>query len=177
MTKSVERADRAQDLDSFARLVQEHQSMVFSLAYHALQNRAAAEDLTQEVFVGLFENLHTIQSPAHLRSWLRQVTSRRCIDIARRSRLRRFLSLGDTPEPAQEIRLADPLVVRRLQALVATLPPKQRMAVVLRYQEDLDPAEIASTLGIPLNSVKSILRRSLEFLRRKLAAQFSGVSP
>src|SRR5262245_50722710 len=106
MAKVVETAASAQESDGFAHVVQEHQAMVFSLAYHFLQNRAAAEDLTQEGFVGLFENLHTIQSPAHLKAWLRQVTSRRCIDIARRARLRRFLSLGDTPEPAQEIRLA-----------------------------------------------------------------------
>src|SRR5262245_51738248 len=159
MAKSLEAAAPVPGLDGFDHIVQEHQAMVFSLAYHFLQNRAAAEDLTQEVFVGLFEHLHTIQSPSHLKSWLRQVTSRRCIDIARRGRLRRFLSLGDTPEPAQEIRLADPLITRRLQALVATLPAKQRMAIVLRYQEDLEPAEIASSLGIPLNSVKSLLRR------------------
>jgi len=176
MAKGVEVAAPAEGLDSFAHMVQEHQAMVFSLAYHFLQNRASAEDLTQEVFVGLFEHLHTIQSPAHLKAWLRQVTSRRCIDIARKQRLRRFLSLGATPEPAQEIRLADPLITRRLQALVATLPAKQRLAVLLRYQEDLEPAEIASTLGIPLNSVKSMLRRSLDLLRRKLTRQLSEVS-
>lgn len=176
MAKVVETAASAQESDGFGDIVQEHQGMVFSLAYHFLQNRAAAEDLTQEVFVGLFEHLHTIQSPAHLKSWLRQVTSRRCIDIARRARLRRFLSLGDTPEPAQEIRLADPLITRRLQMLVGTLPAKQRMAVVLRYQEDLEPAEIASALGIPLNSVKSMLRRSLDLLRRKLTRQLPEVS-
>ena len=176
MAKVGEAAAEAPGPDGFALIVQEHQGMVFSLAYHFLQNRAAAEDLTQEVFVGLFEHQHTIQSPAHLKAWLRQVTSRRCIDIARKERLRRFLSLGDTPEPAQEIRLADPLVTRRLQALVATLPAKQRMAVVLRFQEDLEPAEIASTLGIPLNSVKSLLRRSLELLRTKLTRQLPEVS-
>ena len=90
---------------------------------------------------------------------------RRCADIARRGRTRRFLSLGDTPEPAQDIRLADPLITRRLQALVATLPAKQRMAIVLRYQEDLEPAEIASTLGIPLNTgdVRAVCTAGIRF--------------
>lgn len=174
MATSLEAAP-VDGLDGFAHIVQEHQAMVFSLAYHFLQNRAAAEDLTQEVFVGLFEHRHAIQSPAHLKSWLRQVTSRRCIDVARRARLRRFLNLADAPEPAQEIRLADPLMTRRLRALVAALPAKQRMAVVLRYQEDLEPAEIASALGMPLNSVKSLLRRSLDVLRAKLARQLPEV--
>jgi RNA polymerase sigma-70 factor (ECF subfamily) len=176
MAKSLEVGGPAQGRDGFAHIVQEHQAMVFSLAYHFLQNRAAAEDLTQEVFVGLFENLHAIQSPAHLKAWLRQVTSRRCIDIARKARIRRWLNLGDAPEPAQEIRLADPLIRRRLQTLIATLPAKQRIAVVLRYQEDLEPSEIATVLDIPLNSVKSLLRRSLDVLRTKLTRQFPEVS-
>lgn len=163
------------DLAGFEQLMHEHEAMVFSLAYHSLQNRAAAEDLTQEVFLGLYQNLHTIRSSAHLKYWLRQVTIRRCIDIGRRARLWRFLSLGDAPEPATEIHLADPAMTRLLQTLVATLPPKLRMTVVLRYQEDLEPAEIASVLGVPLNTVKSSLRRSLELLRKKITRQLSGV--
>ena len=163
------------DVGGFTQLMLEHQAMVFSLAFHFLQNRASAEDLTQEVFLGLYRNLHTIRSSAHVKHWLRQATSRRCIDFGRKARLRRFLSLGDVPEPATELRLADPSMARRLQTLVATLPPKQRMTVVLRYQEDLEPTEIAAVLRLPLNTVKSSLRRSLELLRKKLTRQLSEV--
>jgi RNA polymerase sigma-70 factor (ECF subfamily) len=163
------------DSGGFTQLMLEHQAMVFSLAYHFLQNRASAEDLTQEVFLGLYRNLHTIQSSAHVKHWLRQATSRRCIDLGRKARLRHFLSLGDVPEPATELRLADPAMARRVQTLVATLPPKQRMTVVLRYQEDLEPTEIAAVLRVPLNTVKSSLRRSLELVRKKLTRQLSEV--
>jgi RNA polymerase sigma-70 factor (ECF subfamily) len=52
--------------------------------------------------------------------------------------------------------------------MVAALPEAQRAIVVLRYQEDMDPGEIAETLDIPLNTVKSRLHRGLEFLRRKM---------
>jgi RNA polymerase sigma-70 factor (ECF subfamily) len=160
---------------SFSQVMLEHQSMVFSLAYHFLQNRAAAEDLTQEVFLGLYRNLHTIRSSAHLKHWLRQVTSRRCIDLGRKARLWRFLRLEDAPEPTAEIRMADPGMTRRLQTLVATLPPKLRMTILLRYQEDLEPSEIAGVLGVPLNTVKSNLRRSLQMLHEKLTRQLPGV--
>jgi RNA polymerase sigma-70 factor (ECF subfamily) len=50
---------------------------------------------------------------------------------------------------------------------VATLPEKQRLAVILRYQEDLDPAEIARLLDVPHTTVKSSLHRALELLRAK----------
>ena len=164
------------DASGFAALMREHQAMVYSLAYHFLHNRAAAEDVTQDVFLRLYQSLPGIQSPTHVKHWLRQATSRRCIDIARRARLRRFLSLGAAPEPAMEMRVADPALERKLRTLVAELPPKLRMTVVLRYQEDLEPSEIAEVLGIPLNTVKSSLRRSLARLRHTLARQIRGVS-
>ena len=164
------------EASGFAALMREHQTMVYSLAYHFLHNRAAAEDLTQDVFLRLYQSLQTIQSPAHLKHWLRQATCRRCIDAGRRARLRRFLTLGAVPEPSTEMHLADPPMERMVRSLVAQLPPKLRLTVVLRYQEDLEPTEIAELLGVPINTVKSSLRRSLARLRQKLTRQMQGVS-
>jgi RNA polymerase sigma-70 factor (ECF subfamily) len=59
----------------------------------------------------------------------------------------------------------DPLLERRLRDLVSRLPPMARAVVLLKYQEDLDPSEIARTLDMPLNTVKSHLQRSLASLR------------
>jgi RNA polymerase sigma-70 factor (ECF subfamily) len=62
-----------------------------------------------------------------------------------------------------------PLLARRLRALVGELPPHARTVVVLRYQEDMDPTEISDLLDMPLNTVKSHLRRALETLRGQLS--------
>ena len=70
--------------------------MVFSIAYHFLRDRWLAEELAQEVFLHLYKNLRAIQSSSHLVYWLRKVTSHRCIDQARRQKLRPRLSLTDT---------------------------------------------------------------------------------
>ena len=75
VTKPFDVVDSSQgppDLGGFTQLMLEHQAMVFSLAYHFLQNRASAEDLTQEVFLGLYRNLHTIRPAVHVKHWLRQ---------------------------------------------------------------------------------------------------------
>jgi len=63
----------------------------------------------------------------------------------------------------------DPLVKRYIEQLLAALAEAPRMIVILRYQEGLDPAEIAEMLEMPLATVKSHLQRSLALLRKKLA--------
>jgi len=61
-----------------------------------------------------------------------------------------------------------------LRRLVATLPEAPRMVMVLRYQEDMDPSDIAETLSMPIGTVKSHLQRSLALLREKLERRSVG---
>ena len=171
-------AARAGDRRAFAALVRAHKRMVYSLALRALGVADEAEELAQEVFIQLYRNLEHIQSSAHLAAWLRRATSHRIIDSLRRRRrspaLEVFddaaavevLGLHSAPEsPDSPAELGDPLLARRLAGLLAALAPVPRLVLLLRFQEDLDPSDIARELGLPLNTVKSHLRRSLERLR------------
>jgi RNA polymerase sigma-70 factor, ECF subfamily len=160
---------RAGSDQAFAALVREHQAMVFGLAYHFLQSRAHAEDLAQEVFLSLHQNLARVESARHLVFWLRRVTSNRCIDSVRSARRRRELPIDELHEAGVSPRLGDPLLGELLRTLVGELTPGARMVVTLRFQEDLDLSEIAEITEMPLNTVKSHLRRSMDALRRKLA--------
>jgi RNA polymerase sigma-70 factor (ECF subfamily) len=157
------------EIPAFADIVREHQGMVFGLAYHFLHDRGLAEELAQEVFLELYRQLDRIESPAHLVFWLRKVASRRCIDQIRRGSFWPKLRLDEVPEPAMKTDARDPMLSRALARLVASLPEKPRMVVILRYQEDLAPAEIAQVLDMPVATVKSHLQRSLDMLRDKLA--------
>lgn len=151
--------------------------MVFSIAYHFLHDRALAEEIAQEIFLQLHRHLATLESPSHVLYWLRKVTSNRCIDYARRQKLAPQVSLDSAPEPvALSPAPGDPMLARRLQQLVASLPPKQRAVVVLRYQEDLEPDEIAKVLDMPVGTVKSQLQRSLAILREKVTRTMGMVS-
>ncbi|MCI0523974.1 MAG: sigma-70 family RNA polymerase sigma factor [Acidobacteria bacterium] len=169
MQRADDTLSRAKNGDqmAFADLVREHQAMVFSLARYFLRDRATAEDLGQEVFIHLYQNLSSIESPAHLKYWLRKVTGHRCIDHARKHKMR-TVSVDDAPEPVASFEFGDSLMSATLRRIVATLPEKPRLVVTLRYQEDLDPTEIAEILDMPLNTVKSHLRRSLVILREKV---------
>jgi RNA polymerase sigma-70 factor, ECF subfamily len=164
------------DHAAFEQIVRQHQGMVFSLAYHFLRDRALAEELAQEVFLNLHQNLHSIKSPEHLTFWLRKVTSHRCIDQVRRQKVRPQVSLEDVPEPIANTVENDLLLSEMLRRVVETLPEKARLVVILRYQEDLDPSEIAKVLEMPLNTVKSHLRRSLSMLRDKLSRTLGEVT-
>ena len=157
------------EIPAFADIVRGHQAMVFGLAYHFLHDRGLAEELAQEVFLELFRQFDRIESPAHLVFWLRKVASRRCIDQIRRRSFWPKLRLDEVPEPAMKTDGRDPMLSRALARLVASLPEKPRMVVILRYQEDLAPAEIAQVLDMPVATVKSHLQRSLDMLRDKLA--------
>jgi RNA polymerase sigma-70 factor (ECF subfamily) len=158
---------REGDHDAFAELIEKHEAMVYSLAWNFFGDRSRAEEVAQDVFLQLYRNLDSIESDSHLLFWLRQVTTRRCIDLTRRARLK-AVSLDDAGELPAAQKPADPLLDRRLKRLVEELPDTQRAIVTLRYQEDLDPSEICRIVGMPVNTVKSHLHRALQSLRRKL---------
>jgi RNA polymerase sigma-70 factor, ECF subfamily len=157
----------------FEQLVEEHQSMVFSLAWRMTGDRGLAEELAQDVLLELDRHLHKLGSPDHIRFWLRQVTVHRATDALRRKQVK-AASLGTDLWVELEERhvLVEPLdsddespLGRRIEELLAGLPESQRAALVLRYQEDLTPEEIAVTLKSPLATVKSQLQRGLKLLR------------
>jgi RNA polymerase sigma-70 factor (ECF subfamily) len=134
-----------------------------------LSHRHEAEDLAQEVFLQLHRNLGLIESDMHLLFWLRRVTTNLAIDRLRRDHKHEILPLDDGPDIADEPRESDPLLQRRLRALVAALPADARAVVILRYQEDMDPTDIAENLEMSINTVKSHLRRSMAVLREGFA--------
>jgi RNA polymerase sigma-70 factor, ECF subfamily len=152
----------------FEQLVDEHQSMVFSLAWRMTGDRGLAEEVAQDVFLELDRHMERIESPEHALNWLRRVTMNRSADALRRRKVRGLDLWVDIEEkhgaPAEDKQ--SPLGTR-LEYLLSTLPEAQRAALVLRYQEDLTPEEIAATVDAPVATVKSNLHRGLKLLRAK----------
>jgi len=156
----------------FEQLVDEHQSMVFSLAARMTGDRGLAEEIAQDVFLELDRHMGRMESPAHACFWLRRVTMSRSADALRRRRVRcmdLWIEIEEAHGACGEEK-ESPLGAR-LEQMLATLPEPQRAALVLRYQEDLTPEEIAATLDAPLATVKSQLQRGLKLLRAKAQTQ------
>jgi RNA polymerase sigma-70 factor, ECF subfamily len=157
----------------FEQLVDEHQSMVYSLALRMTGDRGLAEEIAQDVFLALDKSLGRMESPLHACFWLRRVAMSRVADALRRRRVRGvdlWVELEENhgaPEDGRNSPERSSPLAARLEQLMATLPGPQRAALILRYQEDLTPEEIAQTLDAPLATVKSNLQRGLKLLRAK----------
>src|ERR1035438_5107759 len=154
-------AAAVQQACDFNTLMRDHRTMVFSIAYHFLHDRELADEIAQDVFLSLHKNLAAVDSPAHAVHWLRKVAVQRSIDAARHRYRRPETALENVAEPATHPSPADPLLGAMLRRLIASLPETPRMAMVLRFQEDLDPSEIAVLMGIPVGTVKSHIQRSV----------------
>lgn len=152
----------------FEQLVDDHQSMVFSVALRMTGDRGLAEEIAQDVFLELDRHLAKIESPDHACFWLRRVAISRSADALRRRRVRSMdLWVEFDEHHGASVEVRESPLGSRLEVLLATLPEPQRAALVLRYQEDLTPEEIAATLAEPVATVKSHLQRGLKLLRAK----------
>jgi len=159
---------RRGDIQAFESLVRQHQASVFSVGYRMLGRRDVAEDLAQEVFLQLYRRLDSIESMEHLGFWLRRVVANLAIDWLRRPAHSATQPIDDELAMVAPESDCDPLMSRALSRLLGELAPAARAVMVLRYQEDLDVADIATALDMPVNTVKSHIKRSLTALRGKM---------
>lgn len=155
----------------FRAMVERHQRMVFSLALRVTGEYGTAEEVAQDVFLELFRSGERLTSEDHVRFWLRRVTVHRATDALRRRSHRPESTaeewVDETHTNADGMAGVGAVVEARLEELLGSLPEAMRVAVVLRYQEEMLPDEIATLLGQPVATVKSNLQRGLKLLRRK----------
>ena len=138
-----------------------HYASLVRLAYLTTGSLPAAEDVVQEAFIEWWRRRDHVHAPA---AYLRKAVVSRCTSWVRRRALERRHRDQAAP-PAVNTPGADVPAVR---AAVATLSPRQRAAVFLRFYLDLPEAQIAEALGCRPGTVKSLLHRSLLTLREHL---------
>lgn len=172
----VQRAQRG-DQEAFAALVTEHQRYVYHLALRVLKNEEEALDLAQETFVRAWTALPNFRGQSQFRTWLYRIVTNLCYN--RLPGLRRSLNelgedvISELPEmdpafdnPARGVESHE--LRTYLHNAIDELDEQYRLLISLRYQNELSYDEIASTLNLPLGTVKTGLFRAKEQLRRAL---------
>lgn len=173
----------AGDAESFGVLVERHQTRLLRLCERMLQDREAARDAAQEVFLKVFRKAASFKPRGKVSTWIYRIAVNHCLNRLRRRRIVRFLSFGELggtldaeddapvfdPEddaPGAFERLETKRRWRRTRALIETLPPSQRAVLVLARFEGLSYREIARVLEITEGAVESRLFRAMQKLRR-----------
>lgn len=156
----------------FRKLAAEYQDRVYTFAYYSLQSREEAEEVTQEVFVKIWQHVEKVD-PGNLTAWVMRVTRNAVIDAARKRRTRSAL-FADCVEIEA---VADTGAERRLEAMelrdafekaLAAVGEPHRSIVVMREIQGMTYAEIADALEMRINTVKVYLHRGRKMLREAL---------
>jgi RNA polymerase sigma-70 factor (ECF subfamily) len=159
------------DPEAFGTLVDRHAPMARRVAYTVLENQEDADDAAQEGFLSAWQAISRFDAKRAFRPWLMQIVVNAARDLRRRRRVRtteplEFVAAASTENPAREAGVLD--LGDRLREALATLPERQRLAVVLFDAEGYPQAEIATMLGIPEGTVKSDVFHGRRALRKVL---------
>lgn len=167
---------RRGDPDAQHRLFHVYKDRVYSLALLLCRNSADAAEITQDVFLKVFQSLDQFRGDSKFETWLFRIVVNAASDHHRRMRRQflresgfwwnqRILSRATEQGPG-----AASTVDEAVRKAVRSLPPKLRVCVVLRYVEALSYEEIAATLDCPSGTVAARLSRAHRLLARKLAS-------
>ena len=172
------------DISAFNQLVRAYQTLVYRTAYRVLGESASAEDATQDAFVSAYKHLRSYRGGS-FKAWLLRIVTNACYDQLRVKQRRPTASLDamlvdpDNPAPgADRAAPESPQEFAERQELgaaiqrgLATLPPDQRVTLVLADVEGFSYDEVAEATGTNLGTVKSRLSRARMALRDFLTAQ------
>ncbi len=141
--------------------------------YFSREDAAAASDITQQVFLKLMTGIGQFRGEAEFSTWLYRLVANACMDAGRRQKARVFFSddrrmEAVAGEGSQEEAYARKQMAASVRAAVAALPPKFRMAVLLRYFEDLSYEQMAEALHCSIGTVASRLSRGHRILGERL---------
>lgn len=168
------------DKDAFTRLVIACQRSVSSIALAIVKDLDASEDVTQQVFIHSWQQLHTLQSPASFLPWLRQITRYRAFNYLRDNKVGSKVS-GEQADAilaefASDTQLTDELAKAQQNQIMADfiskLPAESREIVLLFYREEQNSQQVAELLGITESNVRKKLQRVRELLKDQLLTKY-----
>jgi RNA polymerase sigma-70 factor (ECF subfamily) len=151
---------------AFSAFVKERARYYYNVAYRVTLNREAAEDAVQNAFSKLWEKRSTIQPDGNLNAWVYRVVVNMAIDDKRRLKFAQLDENITGDNGQDEMEKAD--VANKIDKILATLPPRQRAAMMMVYYDEMPQAEVAEIMGVKLKALESLLSRAKAELKVRI---------
>jgi RNA polymerase sigma-70 factor, ECF subfamily len=170
------------DAEAYATLVARYQIQVYRVVWRLSNGHADTEDMTQEVFLRLWRNPGQLREVGALKGWLMRVASNLVMDRYRAKPMQDIESAEhvDDGRPSAEDELARNWTARRIDAAVAALPDRQKLAMTLVHFEQQGNIKAASIMGVSVDALESLLARARRSLKLALATDkdllFAGLT-
>ena len=175
--------------DAFKVLVEEYQNKIINICFGFVHNREDAEDISQEVFMEVYNSITHFRGDSKLSTWLYRISVNKSLDfIRKKNRKKRFakfqnlLGFERTIEEMPESKLTNPHTIlenkERVQILnetVEKLPQNQKIVFILSKYEGFKNKEIAKVMNTSLSSVESLMHRAKKNLKIKLYDYYKNI--
>ena len=174
------------DKEKFRILVEKYQGLIFRTCMGFLHNSEDADDLTQEVFIQVYQSLIYFKGNAAFSTWIYRIAVNACLNKIRKNRkntaLQRFSTLfsniknSDFLIPVSDMINPESILIRQeykdwLQAALDSLPDNQKTAIILSKYDDLSQKEIAEILNTTEGAVEALIQRAKKNLYKRLSGQ------
>lgn len=169
----------------FEKLYHEFQKLVYNVALNYLQNTEDAEEVTQDVFVKVYNSLGNFNQKSSYKTWIYRITINQCLDfLKQKNSQKRFFIFGKKSQNEQEylntstfehpgILMEQQEDAKILFEIINTLTENQRTAFLLSKLDGVSNPEIAEIMQLSISSVESLIFRAKNNLKEKLADKFS----
>jgi RNA polymerase sigma factor (sigma-70 family) len=168
-------------MTDFEAFYEQYKNLVFNLSLHYVQNREDAEEITQDIFITVYEKLPEFRAEAKISTWLYRITVNRCIDFERtRKRKKRFAFISsifgqnnnimiDVPEFNHPgILMEQQEEMKQIFNALNRLPERQKTVIILLKIEEKSQAETAAIMSIGIKAVESLYQRAKNNLSKNL---------
>ncbi|WP_127532264.1 RNA polymerase sigma factor [Paenibacillus kobensis] len=165
------RAAQSGDRDALITLLREIETHVYRTAYYILNNEQDAMDAAQEALIRIYTKITSYEEKAQFKTWIQRIVTNICIDKFRRNKPTISIEeheLVFREKSSVEEDVISTYVADDIRKAIDMLPEHHRAVVVLRYLQDFSYNEIADSLDLPLNTVKSYLFRARQQLQTLL---------
>lgn len=156
---------------AFAEIVARYHASVYRMVWRMMNGHGETEDVAQEAFIKLWHNPAQVREPKALKGWLMRVASNLAIDRLRKRAHVDIEAVAELADPRQVTgaEMEEQATTRRVDAAIATLPERQKLAITLVYFEGMGNIAAAAAMDITVDAFESLLARARRTLKQVLA--------